>query len=138
MNETRKCGYHTAHNAHRMSVMRKSFVKIKNLLVNVHFIFDPIDKLNKLLFQRLSSIQENKAHLSVSALSHQILDRIPSVEKLSVTGGVGNGRDTATSDGIPWVVVENLSLTVQCLNIKHFDSVSPLKYWNLGFDTINS
>ena len=70
-----------------MCVMGKPFVEIQNLLMNIHFIFDTIDELNKLVLLRLSSIQKDKTNLSVSAFFNKVLNRVSSVKKLTVRSG---------------------------------------------------
>lgn len=106
--------------------------------MNIHFIFDTIDELNKLVLLRLSSIQKDKTNLSVSAFLNKVLNRVSSVKKLTVRSGHWNSWITASCDRVPWIVIKYFCLAKQCLDIKHFGPISALDYWNFRLNPINS
>ena len=52
-----------------------------------HLVFDSVIKFIELLWRWLVTIEKDEAHLNVSAMLNQVLNRVASVIEISFLGG---------------------------------------------------
>ena len=95
-----------------MGIELESFIKVKNFLMNQHLIIDSRVELTECSIWWLISIQKNEAYLDKGTLVCQVLDVEAPIVQISIWSRVANGWDTATSDGVAWVVAEKIALGI--------------------------
>jgi len=80
--------------------------------MNQHLIIDSRVELTKGSIWWLISIQKNEANLNKGTLISQVLDIEAPVVEISIRSRVANGWDTATGDGVAWIVAEEVALGI--------------------------
>ena len=90
VNEATESCDHTAHDTHWMSILLEAFVKVQNLLMDEHLVLDTVIELIELLWCWLVTIKKDEAHLNVSAMLDQVLNRVASIIETSFLCGCGN------------------------------------------------
>lgn len=110
VDKTWECRDNTAHDSHWVCIMRKTFIKIKYFLVNIHLIFDSIHEFDQFLLLWLSTVKQDETYFCVSALRNKVLDCISSIEQLAIRCSHWDCWVAGPSYGIAGIIIENLSL----------------------------
>ena len=113
-----------------MCIELETLVQLKNLLMNVHLVFDSIFEFKHLSFRRLLPVEEDEADFKICALLGQFFNGIAPIIQLTVNSRISDRGSTTCGDRISWVIAEYLCLCVECLDIKELLAVVSYKNWN--------